>query len=246
MAARIPSKRALPIVFAHRGASAVRRENTLDAFTYAIELGADGLESDVWVSADGHAILDHDGRASGRLRRTAIASVARHDLPAHMPTIDDLFGALDGADFEFSVDIKDPAAVVPTVEALRRASEFSGRDVAGASWLCHPDLELLTTLRSRFPDVRLVHSTRLARLPAGPEVHAAQLYELGIDAVNFRDSDWTGGLTTLYHRFDLFCFGWDAQVERVARELYDMGIDGVFGDHVDRLVAARAEVLAAD
>jgi len=36
-------------------------ENTLGAFTLALRLGANGLESDAWTTADGHVVLDHDG-----------------------------------------------------------------------------------------------------------------------------------------------------------------------------------------
>ena len=47
-------------VIAHRGASHARPENTLPAFTHAIELGADLLEFDVRQTADGHAVVMHD------------------------------------------------------------------------------------------------------------------------------------------------------------------------------------------
>jgi len=50
--------------------------------------------------------------------------------------------------------------------------------------------------------------------------------------------DWTGGLATLFHRFGVLAFGWDAQTPRVLDELIDLGIDGVYSDHVDRMVAA--------
>jgi glycerophosphoryl diester phosphodiesterase len=56
--------------------------------------------------------------------------------------------------------------------------------------------------------------------------------------VNLHASDWTGGLTTLFHRFGIVSFGWDAQHERVLDGLLDMGIDAVYSDHVDRMVAA--------
>lgn len=49
------------IGFAHRGARAYAPENTLEAFALALKLGADGLESDVWLTADGVPVLDHDG-----------------------------------------------------------------------------------------------------------------------------------------------------------------------------------------
>jgi glycerophosphoryl diester phosphodiesterase len=53
-------------------------------------------------------------------------------------------------------------------------------------------------------------------------------------------TDWTGGLTTLFHRFELYAFGWDAQHTRILDAHLRMGIDGVYCDHVDRMVEALA------
>lgn len=47
-------------VWAHRGASGYRPENTLEAFELAIRQGADGIEMDVHTSADGELIVMHD------------------------------------------------------------------------------------------------------------------------------------------------------------------------------------------
>lgn len=49
-----------PIIFAHRGASAHAPENTLAAFELALAQGADGIELDVKLSADGHVVVIHD------------------------------------------------------------------------------------------------------------------------------------------------------------------------------------------
>ena len=49
-----------PRVVAHRGASAVEPEHTLAAYVEAIEAGADGLECDVRLTADGHLVCVHD------------------------------------------------------------------------------------------------------------------------------------------------------------------------------------------
>ena len=76
--------------------------------------------------------------------------------------------------------------------------------------------------------------------PHGPERRAAELAAARIDAVNLRQQYWTGGLTTLFHRFDVLCFGWDAQHERQIARLIDMGIDAVYSDFVDRMVAVAA------
>ncbi len=47
-------------VLGHRGASAYAPENTAPAFRKAIELGADGVEFDVHLTADGRAVVMHN------------------------------------------------------------------------------------------------------------------------------------------------------------------------------------------
>jgi glycerophosphoryl diester phosphodiesterase len=49
-----------PLVFAHRGGSALAPENTLAAFANGLALGADGLELDVHLSRDGVVVVHHD------------------------------------------------------------------------------------------------------------------------------------------------------------------------------------------
>ncbi|WP_139979826.1 glycerophosphodiester phosphodiesterase family protein [Nocardioides litoris] len=56
-----------PQVVAHRGASHDNAEHTLGAYVAALEAGADGLECDVRLTADGHLVCVHDRD----LRRTA-------------------------------------------------------------------------------------------------------------------------------------------------------------------------------
>ena len=47
---------------AHRGASDVSPEHTLAAYRRAVDAGADGLECDVRLTADGHLVCVHDRR----------------------------------------------------------------------------------------------------------------------------------------------------------------------------------------
>ncbi len=231
MATRLPTLAARPIAFAHRGARAHAPENTIEAFVLARRLGATGIESDVWVTADGIAVLDHDGLARRGVRRRSIAETTRAELPEHIPTLVELYEHV-GTDLPLSLDVKDDAALEPTLAAARAA------DAAGALWLCHPDVEVLEAWRPVAPDAHLVHSTHLKAMQGGQERHAARLRAVGIDAVNLHHSQWSGGLTTLFHRFEVLAFGWDAQHERILDELFDMGIDALYSDHVDRMVAA--------
>ncbi len=185
------------------------------------------------MTADGAAVLDHDGKVKMGLRSRPIASVDRAALPAHVPTLDDLYAAC-GTNFELSLDVKDPEAAA-TVVAVAQAA---GAGAPGRLWLCHPNWELLAGWREALSDVHLVDSTKLKMMRQGPERRAAQLSAAGIDAVNMYWEEWSGGLTTLFHRFGVLGFGWGAQHERMLRSLVKMGIDGVFSDHVDRMVDA--------
>lgn len=231
--ARVASRRQPPIGFAHRGASAHAPENTLEAFALAVRLGATGLESDVWVTADGVPVLDHDGVVRRGLRKRPIAEVRRAELPEHIPSLADLYERC-GTGLPLSLDVKDPAAFAPTVDAARSAG------AAEQLWLCHPDWRLVATWRRAAEEVKLVDSTRIGKLKEGPERRAMDLRDAGIDCINMHESDWTAGLTTLFHRFDLECFGWDAQLPRVLSELLVKGVDAVYSDHVDRMVDALA------
>jgi glycerophosphoryl diester phosphodiesterase len=179
------------------------------------------------------AVLDHDGKVKAGLRSRPIAGLDRASLPAHVPTLEDLYAEC-GTDFELSLDVKD-AAAAETVVAVARAA---GGEAPHRLWLCHPDWELLAEWRKDFDDVRLVNSTKMREMRKGPERRAAQLSAAGIDTVNLHYEEWTGGLTTLFHRFGVLAFGWDAQHERILKNLLRMGIDGVFSDYVDRMVDA--------
>lgn len=227
-----------PITFAHRGARAHAPENTLEAFRLGLKLGASGLESDVWLTADGIPVLDHDGVVKVGLRRRSIGDIQRADLPPHIPALAELYDEC-GTDFELSLDVKDPAAAEATVAVAAEA----GDDAVAKLWLCHHEWEVVASWRRLSDTVRLVDSTRIRRMKEGPERRAATLADLGVDAVNLHASDWTGGLTTLFHRFERFTFGWDAQHERVLHALLRMGIDGLYSDHVDRMVDALAHHL---
>jgi glycerophosphoryl diester phosphodiesterase len=55
----------LPLVFGHRGASAYRPENTLEAFELAFEMGSDAVELDLVPTKDGHLIIRHENELSG-------------------------------------------------------------------------------------------------------------------------------------------------------------------------------------
>lgn len=204
----------------------------MEAFALAERLGADGLETDAWRTRDGVVVLDHDGVVRRRLKRIPMARLDRAELPDSVPSLPQLLATVDPGR-HLSVDVKDPEVAASIVDACDAAGH--PRDHL---WLCHPDVDLVASWR-RFDGVRLVNSVRLERLTEGAERRCSRLANDGVDVLNMPQQDWSGGLTTLAHRFGVLAFAWDAQQEHRIDELLRMGVDAVYGDHVDRLVDAR-------
>jgi glycerophosphoryl diester phosphodiesterase len=235
---RLPSLLDPPISFAHRGARAHAPENTLDAFELALKLGASGLESDVWLTSDGVAVLDHDGVVKRGLRKRPISEFRRDELPAHIPTLAELLEEL-GTDYSLSLDLKDPDSAATIVEVVSAVD----RSMLERVWLCEPSLNRVIELRGDFDEggrvpVRLLQTTRLERIKGTAERRAEYLARHGIDGINLHRTDWNGGLVALFHRFDLVAFSWDLQHEHDLRPALRMGIDAVYSDHVDVMIDA--------
>ena len=221
-----------PIGFAHRGARAECRDNTLASFLRALQLGARAIESDAWVTADGIVILDHDGVVRRGLRRYPIRGVARADLPPHIPALADLVEVC-GDNVDISLDVRDPATAEPTIAVVERA----GR--AGHTWLCGrvSDLEVW---RRRSADVRLVNSARLSDMREGLARRVDRLAAAGVDAVNLRWPEWNAARVDIVHGAGLLAFAWDAQSSRSLAGLVGLGVDGVYSDHVALMVRELA------
>lgn len=92
-----------PDIIAHRGSSRECYENTIEAFTRALDQGVDGIELDVHGSADGHLVVHHDfvlpvpgedGILSARaLRDLSLRDIQSARLPGghSVPLLSDVF-----------------------------------------------------------------------------------------------------------------------------------------------------------
>lgn len=99
----------MPLILAHRGASAYAPENTLAAFRLAREMGADGIELDVQLSRDKVPVVIHDDtinrttNGQGVVTELTVGELARLDAGAWkgdefrgepIPTLAQVFDAL--------------------------------------------------------------------------------------------------------------------------------------------------------
>jgi len=96
-------------VIAHRGAPTYAPENTLPAFEKALALGADGVECDIHLTADGVVVLSHDSTidrcsdGTGRVREMTLAQLREYDYGAwfgeefagtQIPTLEEFLDAV--------------------------------------------------------------------------------------------------------------------------------------------------------
>jgi glycerophosphoryl diester phosphodiesterase len=96
-----------PIIFAHRGASALAPENTMAAFKRAADEGADAIELDAKLTKDGQVVVFHDPTlkrttgAEGRIADETADELRRLDAGSHfslahkgerIPFLEEVFG----------------------------------------------------------------------------------------------------------------------------------------------------------
>ncbi len=100
-----------PLIYAHRGASAYAPENTLAAFRLALEQGADGIELDAKLSAEGEVVVIHDQtvdrttQGKGRVNQLALSELKKLDAGSwkgdsfngeKIPTLAEVFASVGG------------------------------------------------------------------------------------------------------------------------------------------------------
>jgi glycerophosphoryl diester phosphodiesterase len=103
-----------PLVIGHRGASADAPENTLAAFGLALAQGADGIEFDVQLSADGVPVVMHDALVDrmtsghGRVADMSLAALQSLEMPQgeRVPTLDEVLETF-GQQLLYNIEVKD-------------------------------------------------------------------------------------------------------------------------------------------
>lgn len=128
----------MPLVLAHRGANKVAPQNTLLAFQKALDFGADGLETDVHLSKDGHIVICHNytidetSNGTGRVDEMTLSQLKGFDFGSYfgdefkgvsLPTLSellDLTKSMKLINIEIKPPQKDSDLVKKVVEAIHQ------------------------------------------------------------------------------------------------------------------------------
>lgn len=146
----------LPLIIAHRGASAYEPENTLRAFARAIEQSAQMIELDLHATRDGEVVvihdftLDHTTNLTGRISERTLAEIKLADAgkDERVPTLDETLDLTLGK-VRLYLEIKDPRAAAETLRIIR------ARRCQNEVMLASFDLALMQQLGEQVRDVEL-------------------------------------------------------------------------------------------
>ena len=120
----------IPFVWAHRGASDVAPENTMEAFALAFDMGADGIELDVHLTNDGELVVIHDdtvdrcSSGTGRITDLTLSEIKKLDFSNHKPgyygvrapTLEEVYNFVKATSMTVNVEIKSGAVIYEGVE----------------------------------------------------------------------------------------------------------------------------------
>ena len=247
-------------VIAHRGGAGVRPENTLAAFSHAVEIGADMLEMDVQRTADGAIVCMHDRtverttNGSGRVDSMNLRELQKLDAgyhwshdgsPVHpfrgtgirVPTLEEVFTHFPAVRMNIEMKYGGPALAQPLCALIRRYG--MSRRVLVASM----DEAAVAAFRQACPEVatsmtrseaQLFFGMQLVSLDAtySPPVRALQIPDrIGGERIV------TASLVAAAHRRNLKLYVWTINDGARMEALIRMGVDGIITDHPDRLAS---------
>ena len=132
------------MIQAHRGASAYSPENTLEAFSLAIEQKADGIELDVHLSKDGHIVVAHDARldrvsnGTGYINDYTLEELKLLDFGAlfpgnpacRIPTLSEVFSLVKPLGLTVNIELKTTERLYPELpkKLIAMTEEFLMQD----------------------------------------------------------------------------------------------------------------------
>jgi glycerophosphoryl diester phosphodiesterase len=237
-----------PAIIAHRGASAYAPENTLAAFKLALQQGADGIELDAKLSADGHVVVIHDQTVDrttpfhGKVSDFRLAELRKMDAGSHfdivfkgepVPTLEEVFKAVGQLTYI-------------NVELTNYAAPFDPLPEKVAELVRHYKLSHRVVFSS-FNPVALLRIRRLV-----PESPIGLLAYPGIkgwpargwpgrmlryNSLHSEVRDTTGKMVKHLQGRGRWVYVYTVNREDEMWRLFDLGIDGIFTD--DPLLAQK-------
>ena len=250
------------LVHGHRGARAMRPENTIPAFQYAIEAGADVLEMDVAVTKDNVLVISHDPHINRQIcqgpqpgiaiRQLTFAELREYDCGAlknphfpkqqpvpgtRIPTLGEVLSLGEGNNVQFNIETKSfpdhpELTPPPDIFAMMMLKVIREHHMESRSIVQSFDFRTLHEMK------RLDRSIRLSALWEGaprPFTDIAKDAMAGIVSPEFHLA--TPEEVKAAHAAGLQVVPWTADTPEDWQKLIDAGVDAIISDDPAALIA---------
>jgi len=233
------------VAIAHRGASGVLPENTKHAFVKAIDLGAAAIEFDVQLTLDEVPVVIHDEtlerttNGEGRVGDMGFDELGKLDAGSwfgasfarvEVPTLDEVLATIGGRvvlNVELKPDHRIEALVKHAITVVAR------RDLLDSVVFSSFDTDAVKLVRQHVPEARIGVLCTPGRLEPALALAGHVGAETIHPAVAMVDSE----LIARAHEQGWKVWAWTANEPGEIALLTALGVDGIFSDYPDRVVA---------
>lgn len=232
-------------VMAHRGASAYAPENSLFSFQKAIDMKAQGIELDIYETADGKLVIHHDNnikRMSGaevKISETSLDILRTYNLNGEwgdkfgfvkIPEFKEVLDLFKNTDMTINIEMKDGSVnYIKAIDSLVR--EYGMQDRVIYSSFDHLKLTRIKEINPEnktgaLYSFNMMYPWIYARVAGFTALHPSynQIYmyeELGIDYVKEA------------HAHGILVNAWTANKPGIMRHLAEVGVDNIITDYPD-------------
>lgn len=228
------------INYAHRGASAYAAQNTLSAFYLGIACGANGIETDIRLTADGVPVLFHDRDVDRSTDGTGMVKEMTFDelraltvqgslVSDKVATLDEFFTHFGWRDLHLALELK-CKGVAPTVADYVRRWDAGHR-----TYITSASFGLLEEMRACAPELRLGYLAK----EITPEIDA-QLEALHVEQLCPKATLVTPQLVADYHARGYSVRAWGVDSVELMAHCVEAGVDGMTINFPDKLAAYLA------
>lgn len=231
----------IPAVFAHRGASRICHENTLEAFQAAIDLGVDGIEFDVRRTRDGVLVIHHNARvlrASRWIKNLDYDDILRQAKRRgyHVPTLQETLRLCAGK-VALDIELKEPGYEREVITLTR--NHYNLRHVAFTSFRGR----VVSALREAAPRATvglivgtMAPTTLRGRLRRGALTNRVR--HLGASLIAPHRHLVTPAFCTRMSDEGLPIITWTVNSKPAAERLARLGVSVIVTDSPERILAA--------
>lgn len=238
-------------IIAHRGANRRAPQNTMPAFEKAYELNADGFETDVHETKDGHLVICHNysitgtSNGKGNIRSMTLEELMKLDFGSYfssdfagtrMPRLVDFLGFAAGKELSvLNIEIKSPKVrgtqlVRDTIDMCKAYGLFDSLLISSF------DPRVLTEAKEidESCQTAFLYPTNRPRVCAPVFVPFAVTEKCGCDAIHPMHNFVNKAIVESAHRRGLKVNVWTVNDENIMRQMISDGVDGLITDVPDK------------